>query len=148
MFVEVSFCCGGGGSPRLFSRLLPACSCFALRCAGTIETDQFTDAMLAYVHEKVRAQCAPAAVRRQGTMSEGGSSGMAAAAEEEEDEEEEMPEDLLTLSPEEQQKMIKRRGARLLKDHAALTVICCGVRPCCALTVICCGVRACEQRRR
>jgi len=83
--------------------------------SGTIELDEFTDAMLNYIREKARQNESP----RRPTAEGGGMS----TAEEDDEEEEEMPEDLAELSPAEQQRMIKMRAATLMSMGLALILV-------------------------
>ena len=90
--------------------------------SGSIEKDEFTDAVLNYIREKVEHPAGDDATRKTRRPSMAVSA-HAAAPDVEEEDDEEMPEDLQQLSPDEQQVHIKRRAAVMMAIGTALVIV-------------------------
>ena len=101
--------------------------------SGSIEMDEFTDAMLTYIKQKARTQLAAGGATPGRGAGAGAGVGAGAAptaamgeaddGDDDDDEEEEMPEEFAHLSPEQQQRMIKRKAFGMMAVALSLILL-------------------------
>ena len=107
--------------------------------SGSIEMDEFTDAMLTYIKQKARSQLAGGASVNAaaaggapaisvlpaefGAMPAAQAQAAAEDGEGEDDEDDEMPEEFAHLSPDEQQRMIKRKAFGMMAFALSLILL-------------------------